>query len=77
MRCLYLQENLIKKIENIDHMKELRTLNLTDNMINRVSGLKGCDTLSTLLLKRNRIGYKGLDDLKDVLECPSISVLDV
>jgi len=33
--------------------------------------------LSNLNLKRNRIGLKGIEDLKGLLECPSISSLDI
>jgi dynein assembly factor 1 len=33
--------------------------------------------LQNLQLKRNRIGGNGLDDLKGLLECPSISALDI
>ena len=36
LRCLYLQENLIKKIENLSFLKELVNLNLTDNCIERI-----------------------------------------
>jgi Leucine-rich repeat (LRR) protein len=30
---LYLQENLIEKIENLDYLVNLRQLNLSDNLI--------------------------------------------
>jgi dynein assembly factor 1 len=33
--------------------------------------------LQNLQVKRNRIGGNGLDDLKGLLECPSISALDI
>jgi len=35
----YLQENLIKKIEGLDELSELRILNLTDNMLQTIEGL--------------------------------------
>ena len=33
--------------------------------------------LETLMVKRNRIGAGGLDDVKGLLEIPSLSVLDI
>ena len=41
----YLQENLIKKMENMEELTCLYSLNLTDNCIETISGL--C-TLSTI-----------------------------
>lgn len=35
----YLHENLIRKIENLENLGELVSLNLTDNMIEEISGL--------------------------------------
>lgn len=72
LRCLYLQENLIKKMENMDTLTDLRTLNLTDNMLETIAGLSKLEHLGTLLLKRNRIGVNGMDDLRGLLECKSI-----
>ena len=36
MRSLYLQENCIKKLEGVDHMKELYALNLSANFIEKI-----------------------------------------
>ena len=58
-------------------MTELVNLNLTDNMIEKVSGLGRLTKLSNLQLKRNRIGTDGLNDVNGLLECPSISALDI
>jgi dynein assembly factor 1 len=52
-------------------------LNLSDNIITKVEGLSNLVKLETLQLKRNRIGKNGLDDVIGLLECPSISVLDI
>lgn len=46
-------------------------------MIEKVEGLHNNPKLSNIHLKRNRIGAKGLDDLRGLLECPSISSLDI
>ena len=46
-------------------------------MIEKVSGLGKLTKLSNLQLKRNRIGTDGLNDVNGLLECPSISALDI
>ena len=68
---------MIKEIDGLDTLTELSNLNLSDNMIERVQGLSKLTKLSNLQLKRNRIGEGGIEDLKGLLECPSISALDV
>lgn len=75
MKSLYLQENSITKIEGLDHMKELVSLNLSQNSIERIENLGGLDKLSTLLLPKNCL--KDVDAVRGVLECPSLSVLDI
>lgn len=46
-------------------------------MIERVQGLLNLTRLSNLLLKNNRIGTDGLRDLMGLLECQSVSCLDI
>jgi dynein assembly factor 1 len=46
-------------------------------MIERIQGLKNLTRLSNLLLKNNRIGLDGLRDLTGLLECQSVSCLDI
>ena len=55
----------------------LANLNLSDNMITTVEGLEHCERLDMLYLARNRIGRNGLDDLRGLLACPSITTLDL
>lgn len=77
LRTLYLQENLIKKIEGLEELSNLKILNLTDNMLRTVEGLANSKQLQTLLLKRNKIGLNGLDDVKELINLPELSVLDI
>ena len=77
LRCLYLQENLISKIEGLDTLVNLVNLNLSDNQISKVEGLSALTKLQNLQLKRNRIGGDGIADLEGLLECPSVSALDI
>ena len=68
---------MILEIENLNHLQNLRILNLDDNMIRTIEGLNGMPMLETLQVKRNRIGENGLSDLMGLLEIPSLSVLDI
>ena len=77
LRCLYLQENMITKIEGLENLTELANLNLSENLIEKVEGLSTLTKLSNLQLKNNRIGSEGIADLTGLLECPSISALDI
>lgn len=42
-----------------------------------MEGLSGLPKLSNLQLKNNRLGSGGAEDLVGLLECPSVSALDV
>ena len=55
----------------------MANLNLSDNLISTVEGVSKLERLDMLYLARNRIGRNGLDDLRGVLECPSITTLDL
>lgn len=77
LRCLYLQENLIKEISGLDTLIGLTNLNLSDNTIEKITGLSQLAKLTNLQLKRNRIGSDGLNDVVGLLECPSVSALDI
>jgi protein TilB len=57
LKILYLQNNIIGKIENLLHMKELRYLNLALNNITRVEGLQNCEFLHKLDLTLNFIDF--------------------
>ena len=51
---------------------------MSDNLIKKIENLKGLTSLSNLLIKRNRIGIKGLEDLYGLLELgKEFSVLDI
>ena len=77
MRSLYLHENLIKKIENLDKMTEIKNLNLSENFIEKIENLGSLTKLTNLQLKRNYIGKGGLKDLEGLLEIPQLTTLDI
>lgn len=78
LTSLYLHENCIEKIEGLDTLCHLANLNISDNLIKKIENLKGLTNLSNLLVKRNRIGIKGIEDLKGLLELgKEIAVIDL
>ncbi|KAM4604710.1 dynein axonemal assembly factor 11 [Polymixia lowei] len=56
LRILYLQNNLIPKIENVGRLKKLEYLNLALNNIELIENLEGCESLQKLDLTVNFVG---------------------
>nr|XP_012640873.1 protein tilB homolog isoform X1 [Microcebus murinus] len=56
LKILYLQNNLIGKIENVSRLKKLEYLNLALNNIEKIENLEGCERLTKLDLTINFIG---------------------
>lgn len=79
LRHLYLNENMIKEIngENLSNLINLDTLNLENNYISKISDndLSNLVKLSTLNLASNKLC--NVQNLKGLLNCPSLSVLDL
>ncbi|CAM9468839.1 unnamed protein product [Chrysoparadoxa australica] len=65
LQILYLQNNIIPKIENLHHMKELAYLNLALNNIQKIEGLGSCEFLNKLDLTVN---FVDLDCLGESIE---------
>jgi protein TilB len=61
LRILYLQNNIIEKIEDLTHMKELRYLNLALNNIAKIEGLQACEFLEKLDLTVNFVDFDTLE----------------
>nr|XP_045625468.1 dynein axonemal assembly factor 11-like [Procambarus clarkii] len=72
LRILYLQGNLISKIENVGRLRELEYLNLALNNVERVEGLQRCEALRKLDLTANFIcdltSVSSLQDLPNLTE---------
>ncbi|XP_015267858.1 PREDICTED: protein tilB homolog, partial [Gekko japonicus] len=65
LKILYLQNNLIPKIENVGKLKKLEYLNLALNNIERIENLEGCEDLQKLDLTANFIGeLSSIESLK-------------
>uniref|UniRef100_A0A6I8S0M3 Dynein axonemal assembly factor 11 n=1 Tax=Xenopus tropicalis TaxID=8364 RepID=A0A6I8S0M3_XENTR len=56
LKILYLQNNLIGKIENVSKLKKLEYLNLALNNIEKIENLEGCESLQKLDLTVNFVG---------------------
>jgi len=75
LRQIYLQENMIREIKGLSHLKNLVSINLSNNMITTISGLSELPQLKTLHIKQNRIKtYAGLEHL---LECTALQGVDL
>lgn len=62
LKILYLQNNIISKIENLLHCKELEYLNLALNNISRIEGLQNAEFLKKLDMTVNFIDVDTLED---------------
>ncbi|PIO27899.1 hypothetical protein AB205_0147730, partial [Aquarana catesbeiana] len=56
LKILYLQNNVIPRIENVGRLKKLEYLNLALNNIERIENLEGCESLQKLDLTVNFVG---------------------
>eukprot|EP00756_Hemistasia_phaeocysticola_P018586 Hpha_TRINITY_DN15606_c1_g11::TRINITY_DN15606_c1_g11_i1::g.100727::m.100727/K19750/DNAAF1, LRRC50, ODA7; dynein assembly factor 1, axonemal len=75
LRQLYLQENMIREIKGLSHLKNLVSINLSNNMITRIQGLSELPQLKTIHLKQNRI--KKYEDVEHLLECTALQAVDL
>ena len=80
LRCLFIQENVITTIEGLDTLTDLRQLDLSSNIISHVQGLEKLTILDNLNLKGNKLGQTKdscVDCIKGLLDCPSITTVDL
>lgn len=56
LKILYLQNNLIEKIENLHHLKSLQYLNMAVNSVQEIENLESLESLQKLDLTVNFIG---------------------
>uniref|UniRef100_A0A8C2IUY5 Leucine-rich repeat-containing protein 6 n=1 Tax=Cyprinus carpio TaxID=7962 RepID=A0A8C2IUY5_CYPCA len=68
LKILYLQNNLIPKMENVGRLKKLEYLNLALNNIEVIENLEGCESLQKLDLTVNFVGkLSSVESLKQNL----------
>lgn len=68
IKILYLQDNIIEKLENLDKLKELEYLNLAVNSISTIENLEKCESLNKIDLTMN---FVDIENLKSSCECLS------
>uniref|UniRef100_A0A3P8UP18 EGF-like and EMI domain containing 1 n=1 Tax=Cynoglossus semilaevis TaxID=244447 RepID=A0A3P8UP18_CYNSE len=83
LRCLWLQCNVLsrienlnaqmdmQKLENLDHMQELCTLNVSNNCIQRIENISCLPNLSTLEITHNKL--KSVEDIQHLSQCSAIN----
>ena len=75
LRCLFLQHNRLEKIENLETLQKLTTLNMSHNFLSDLSCLACLPNLHTLIVSHNKLcGVKDLEELKG---CKELAVLDL
>merc|ERR1711988_764488 len=77
MKCLYIQENCLNKIEGLEKLTDLRNINLTQNWIRKIEGFDNNPLVSSLQIKSNHIGCDGLSDIEYLTKMPALSSLDI
>ena len=65
LKILYLQNNIIPKMENLVHLKDLEYLNMALNNVQKIEGLQNCEFLKKLDLT---INFVDLDELKNSMD---------
>lgn len=61
LRILYLQNNVIGRMENLNKLKELDYLNLALNNISVIEGIERCESLRKLDLTLNFVDLEDLE----------------
>ncbi|KAJ8604881.1 hypothetical protein CTAYLR_010421 [Chrysophaeum taylorii] len=62
LKILYLQNNIISKLENLHHLKDLEYLNVALNNISKIEGLERCEFLKRLDATVNFIDVDELEE---------------
>ncbi|KAL3161118.1 hypothetical protein ABBQ38_009495 [Trebouxia sp. C0009 RCD-2024] len=75
LRILYLQSNLISKLENIHKLKELEYLNMAVNNLTKVQNLQRCESLQKLDLTVNFLDKAGLLSVQSLQQNEHLSEL--
>ncbi len=75
LRCLFLQNNRIETIENIQVLQMLTTLNLSHNFISSLTSLACLPNLHTFIVAHNKLGTA--QDVAELKTCKELAVLDL
>ena len=67
LKILYLQNNLIEKMESMNRLKELEYVNFAVNNISIIEGVRGCESLQKIDFTLNFIDIEDLEESVDNL----------
>lgn len=74
LKILYLQNNLIEKMEGLTKLKEVEYINLAVNSVSKIEGVQRCESLNKLDLTLNFIDAEDLKESLENLEyCPNFT----
>mmetsp|Transcript_7867 Transcript_7867/g.17980 ORF Transcript_7867/g.17980 Transcript_7867/m.17980 type:complete len:132 (-) Transcript_7867:33-428(-) len=62
LKILYLQNNIIPRMENLHHLKDLEYLNLALNNVAKIEGLDRCEFLNKLDMTVNFVDFDTLEE---------------
>ena len=68
LKILYMQSNLIEKMEGLSKLKELEYANFAVNSIKKIEGIKRCESLEKLDLTLNFVDVEDLEESVDEME---------
>ena len=66
LKILYLQNNIISKIQHLHHLKDLEYLNMALNNVSKIEGLDKCEFLNKLDLTVNFVDV--VDELESSMD---------
>ena len=72
---MFLQQNLIHKLENLGSLEQLRILNVSNNCIQTIENIACLPELGSLQIAHNKLETTG--DVEHLRGCLSLSVLDM
>lgn len=76
LKILYLQNNLIEKMEGFNKLVELEYINMAVNSVSKIEGLKRCESLNKLDLTLNFIDVEDLQESCENMDwCPNMAEL--
>ncbi|TNV78519.1 hypothetical protein FGO68_gene2184 [Halteria grandinella] len=76
LKILYLQSNLIPKMEGLSKLKELEYINLAVNNISKIEGIRNCESLMKIDLTLNFMDVEDLEEsIDNVMECEELQEL--
>ena len=67
LRILYLQNNIIERLEGVSKLKELEYINLAVNNVGLIENVKGCESLQKLDMTLNFVEIEDLEESIDNL----------